>query len=66
MERDKKEIDTLEKNKMLSFFLIAFPTLLIIGILRISPKAWWVTIILAIYQFVLLKQFVDKYYEEMF
>jgi len=50
-------------KKMLTFFLIAFPTLLIIALGMLSPAAWWAQILLAFYQFVLLKQFLDNYYE---
>jgi len=50
-------------KKILTFFLIAFPTLLIIAISMITPQGWWAQILLAFYQFILLKQFLDNYYE---
>jgi len=60
MEKVKqKKVD----KKILTFFLISFPTLLIIALSMITPSAWWAQILLAFYQFVLLKQFLDNYYE---
>ena len=50
-------------KKMLTFFLIAFPTILVIALGMLSPGAWWAQVLLAFYQFVLLKQFLDNYYE---
>jgi len=52
-------------SKVLSFFLIAFPTLLIIALQQLTPSAWWASVLIAIYQFIMLKQFLDKYYEVM-
>jgi len=49
-------------KKILTFFLIAFPTLLIIALAMLT-NAWWAQILLALYQFILLKQFLDNYYE---
>ena len=55
----KKPVD----KKILTFFLIAFPTLIIIAVSMLINDGWWVQILLAIYQFILLKQFLDNYYE---
>jgi phosphatidylglycerophosphate synthase len=50
--------------KVLTFFLLGFPTLLIIALAMISPaETWWAWILLALYQFIMLKQFIDRYYE---
>ena len=57
-KQKEKKVD----KQVLSFFMIAFPTVLIIALFMIVEDAWWVTILLAIYQFVLLKQFLDTYY----
>jgi len=57
--KSKTKVD----KKMLTFFLIAFPTLLVIALGMLSPNSWWAQILLAFYQFVLLKQFLDNYYE---
>jgi hypothetical protein len=55
MEKQKpKRVD----KKLLTFFLIAFPTILVAAV-----PIWWVQGALAFYQFVLLKQFLDNYYE---
>jgi len=58
-KQDEPKVD----KKILTFFLIAFPTLLIIALGMLNPNAWWAQILLAFYQFVLLKQFLDNYYE---
>lgn len=59
---EKKKSKRADK-KILTFFLIALPTLLIMAIGMLAPDAWWSQIVLAFYQFVLLKQFLDNYYE---
>lgn len=56
--KKKREVD----KKVLSFFMLAFPTLLIIALGMLSD-AWWGMILLAFYQFILLKQFLDHYYD---
>jgi len=58
----KQETKKVDK-KMLTFFLIAFPTILVIALGMLSTGTWWAQILLAFYQFVLLKQFLDNYYE---
>ena len=61
----KKEKVPLDKS-VLTFFLIAFPTILIIIVgLMASKLGWVIQIALAIYQFLVLKQFVDNYYDLM-
>ncbi len=62
MDKSTKLPEKVDK-KILTFFLIAFPTLLIIAMGMLAPDTWWVQIILALYQFILLKQFLDNYYE---
>lgn len=59
MEKRKVRVD----KKILSFFIIAFPTLLIVALGMLNPSAWWAQILLALFQFILLKQFLDDYYE---
>lgn len=54
-----------DKSKVLTFFLLAFPTLLIIMMAQLAPQTWWAWTLIAVYQFVMLKQFLDKYYEVM-
>ena len=58
-----KEKSQQVDKKILTFFLIAFPTLLIIALGMLSKDGWWAQILLAFYQFILLKQFLDNYYE---
>lgn len=50
-------------KKILTFFLIAFPTLLIILLGAWVKDSWFIQIALALYQFILLKQYLDNYYE---
>lgn len=50
-------------KKILSFFLLAFPTVIIIALGMLSPNTWWAMIVLGVYQFIMLKQFLDNYYE---
>lgn len=60
MEQKKgKEKD----RKTLSFFLIGFPTILIIAQSILYPTSWFVSIALGIYQLLVLKQFLDDYYK---
>lgn len=59
----KEKIPKKTDKKMLTFFLIAFPTLLVIALGMLAPRAWWAQVLLAFYQFILLKQFLDNYYE---
>jgi len=61
-KKSEKRLQQVDK-KILTFFLIAFPTLLIIALSMIAPNTWWAQILLAFYQFVLLKQVLDNYYE---
>jgi len=60
----KKKVRKIPLNKkVLTFFMIAFPTVLIVAISYLAPEAWWAQILLAIYQFIILQQFVESYYE---
>lgn len=59
---EKKEPIKPDK-KILSFFVLAFPVVIIIAIAMLTPNAWYAMIGLAIYQFIVLKQFLDDYYE---
>jgi len=55
-----KKIQT--DKKILSFFIISFPMVLVVALGMLS-NAWWAQILLAFFQFILLKQFLDNYYE---
>ena len=59
---EKKREKRVDK-KILTFFLIAFPTIMIILMGYLSEGTAWAQIVLAVYQFILLKQFLDNYYE---
>ena len=64
MTNKKKKKVPLNK-KVLTFFMIAFPTVMIVAISMVTPSAWWAQIFLAAYQFIILEQFVNNYYEVM-
>jgi len=64
MENKRTKLKKTPLNKkVLTFFMISFPTVLIVAISYLAPKAWWAQILLAIYQFIILEQFVENYYE---
>ena len=63
--KEKKEKVPLDKG-VLSFFLLSFPTFLIILVGMMEGTYYWlIQIALAIYQLVTLKQFIDSYYDVM-
>jgi len=65
MKKEPIEKNPLDKS-VLSFFLIAFPTVVIILVGIIGGRFYWlIQIVLAIYQLVTLKQFIDSYYDVM-
>lgn len=61
-KKERKKVKPVDR-KVLTFFLIAFPTLLVIALGMYSVGTWWAQVLLAFYQFVLLKQFLDDYYD---
>lgn len=66
MRRTKsiKKLKARLDPKVRTFFLISSPTLLIIALAMINPQdTWWAWILIAVYQFIMLKQFVDQYHE---
>lgn len=62
MKAKKRKPTKQEKQRILSFFLIMFPTLVVIILGRLSPEAWAVSILIAFWQMVMVKQFIDEYY----
>lgn len=66
-DTNKQEPTVETKQKFLTYFLLFFPTILIIAIPGIINGSLMLTIsikiLLAFYQFVALKTFVDKHYE---
>ncbi len=65
-QEKNKVVETQPSKKVLAFFVIMFPSLLIVsmGMLSIASKVWWVLLGLFVYQSIVLKQFLDSYYEE--
>ena len=59
---EKKQTREVDK-KVFSFLQLTFPTVMIVGLAMLTPEAWWALIVLAVYQMLLIKQFLDKYYE---
>ena len=61
METEKPEkID----RRVFSFFILAFPSILIIVLGRFTFEwVWVIQTLLALYQFILLRQFIYKYYD---
>jgi len=62
----KKKLKQVDR-KVLSFFILAVPTLLIaiVGMLTQSILGAIIMLVLAIFQFVMLRQLLDNYYELM-
>ncbi|MFW6130038.1 MAG: hypothetical protein ACOC56_02565 [Atribacterota bacterium] len=59
MKQEKKAVD----KKTLSFFLIGTPTIIIVFLMMV-PKFYWIAaMVLAFYQLILLKQFLENYYD---
>jgi len=63
-KKNKKERPKEVDKKVFSFFVLAFPTILIVIFGMLIPSMWWANVFLAIYQFIMLKQFLDNYYQE--
>ena len=62
MKAERKETAGADK-KVLAFFLIMVPTILIVAMGMINPEqTWWVMIGLMVFQSIILKQFLDNYY----
>jgi len=59
-----KEINTENKQSFFSIFILFFPTIIVAAIPELNPS--WLSMVLkllvAMYQFVVVKNFVDKYY----
>ena len=65
LNKMKKKTEKHPDKKVFSFFVLAFPTILIVCFGLLLPNTSWVALIkilLAMYQFVMLKQFLDDYY----
>ena len=58
-----KQKEVPKNKKVLSFFMLGFPTVIIIALGGATIWAYIVQMLLAIYQFILIKQFLDDYYE---
>jgi len=60
----KKEVSVDERKKLLTLFMLFFPSILIV--LVPEMLIWWMPIVfkflLLFYQFIILKNFIDKYY----
>lgn len=63
INKNNKETNKEINRGVLSFFMLAFPTVLIVCLSMLTEKSWWIQILLAIFQFIMLKHFIDSYYE---
>jgi hypothetical protein len=63
VNKKKKKLRPEERSKALSFFLLAFPTVIILVLNMMIPQSWWAQILIAVYQFIILKQFIDRHYD---
>lgn len=66
MSQKNTKVSGEDRQKVLSFFMLGFPSLLIaaIGIAgRDDLFSAFLSILLVFYQLVVLKQFIDRYYE---
>ena len=65
----KEKVDEEKERKMLSYFVLFFPTLLIAGIpsgptwIGLVSQGLVLKLLLAFYQFVVLKRFIDLHYD---
>jgi len=50
-------------KKVFAFFIIGFPILLIVILGLLYPNTWPIQILLVVYVFILLRQFLNNYYE---
>ncbi len=64
MKTQEKKKPKETDRKVLSFFLIMFPTVIIVSMGMLNPIGW-IMIVLAIYQSIMLKQFLDNYYDPL-
>lgn len=58
----EKEVDKTTKKRMLTLFMLAFPTLILAGI---SGNDWMmitIRILIGIYQIIIIKNFIDEFY----
>ena len=62
--KERKKVDKATKKKILTLFMLVFPTIIITAI----PSGNWtwmtIKILLAIYQIVIIKNFIDEFYGE--
>lgn len=64
MSNKKKIVRKKPDPRVRTFFILAFPTVMIIALAMIVPEeTWWAWILLAVWQFIMLKNFVDSYHE---
>ena len=66
MTQKSKAVKKKADPKVRTFFLLAFPSILIVALAMLFPNSWEAAIImimLVVYQFIMLKQFIDQYYE---
>lgn len=69
MKTEKKELTPEEKKITSTLWMTIFPTLIlaVIAIVFIPGSLWWfclIVILLAIYEFILIKKLVEEFYRK--
>jgi len=66
MSETKKEANKEEKQNFFAIFLLFFPTIIVAAVPSSIGGSLWtalaIKLLLAFYQFIVVKNFVDKYY----
>jgi len=62
--KKKKVVDKTTKKKILTLFLLTFPTIIITAVPSGNWTLMMIRILLGIYQIVIIKNFIDEFYGE--
>jgi len=62
-----KDIVVLERKSTNTAFILMFPALILAGLAVVSLTSFWLKVLacaLAVYQFLMLKKFIEDYYKK--
>jgi len=66
MSKETKETNKEEKQNFFAIFLLFFPTIIVAAVPSSIGNSIWIAftlkLLVAFYQFIVVKNFVDKYY----
>ena len=65
--KEQKETEVLERKSTNTAFILMFPALILAGLAVVSLTNFWLKILacaLAVYQFLMLKKFIEDYYKK--